>query len=162
MEKIKTKIKISKNLKNPVAVGAGEPLVIVKDVAKGFGKEELFSGARLRVMPRERIAIVGANGMGKTTLLRIIIGQEDPDDGACEINKAARIGYLPQETHWESLQNSVIDEIQSSDPGMREMTARKNDYEKRKPKGRFPKARSRIIANCWKALKPRTVIAGRD
>ena len=146
MEKIKTKIKISKNLKNPVAVGAGEPLVIVKDVAKGFGKEELFSGARLRVMPRERIAIVGANGMGKTTLLRIIIGQEDPDDGACEINKAARIGYLPQETHWESLQNSVIDEIQSSDPGMREMTARKNDYEKKEAEG--PLSEGQIADYC--------------
>ena len=150
MEKIKTKIKIGENSAKGASIPSGQPLLILKDVAKGYGKEELFCGARMRVMPRERIAIVGANGMGKTTLLKIIIGQEDPDDGACEIHKAARIGYLPQETHWESLQNSVIDEIQSSDPGMREMVARKNDYEKKEAEGSLSESQ---IADYCKLLE---------
>jgi len=140
MEKIKTKIKIGENSAKGASIPSGQPLLILKDVAKGYGKEELFCGARMRVLPRERIAIVGANGIGKTTLLEIIIGKEEPDDGSCEIHKMARIGYLPQETHWESLQNSVIDEIYSADGKMRAMVARKESYEARETAGDLPES----------------------
>lgn len=133
MKKIESKIKITKKIKNPAA--SGDPLVILKDVAKGYGKNELFAGARMRVMPRERIALVGANGMGKTTLLKIIIGQEDCDEGSCEINKSARIGYLPQETHWKSLENSVFDEMHSADPKMKRMMEKKNEFENKEKNG---------------------------
>ncbi len=132
MEKEKSKIKISKSLnKTGGGVGGNDPLVILKDVAKGYGKQDLFSGVRLRVMPRERIALVGANGMGKTTLLKIIIGQEDVDEGSRQMHRATRIGYLPQETHWNSLQNTVTEEIHSVNQKMRRMIEQKKDYEEK-------------------------------
>lgn len=138
MKEEKQKIKISNKFKNPVAIRAGEPLVIVKDVAKSYGKEELFCDARMRVMPRERIAIVGANGIGKSTLLKIIIGQEEADEGAREIHKGARVGYLPQETHWKSLEKTIEEEIYSANAKMSVMIARKEDYEAREATGELP------------------------
>ncbi|UMX48170.1 MAG: ATP-binding cassette domain-containing protein [Candidatus Nealsonbacteria bacterium DGGOD1a] len=128
-ETLAKKINIPKNLGTNIGVNAGDPLVIIKDISKTYGKEELFSAARMRVMPGDRIAIVGANGMGKTTLLKIIIGIEDADEGSRELHRNARIGYLPQETHWDSLQNTVFDEIHSASPKMRDLISRKNDYE---------------------------------
>ncbi|MFZ3074360.1 MAG: ATP-binding cassette domain-containing protein, partial [Minisyncoccales bacterium] len=80
-ETLAKKINIPKNLGAGVGINAGDPLVIIKDISKTYGKEELFSGARMRVMAGDRIAIVGANGMGKTTLLKIIIGIEEADEG---------------------------------------------------------------------------------
>jgi len=139
MDEIKTnKIRIPKTIAQGGAVSSGDPLVIVKDVSKSYGKEELFSGVRMRVMAGERIAIVGANGMGKSTLLKIIIGQEDPDEGSRELHRVTRIGYLPQETHWTSLQNTVFDEIHSADPKMKGMMDQKNFYEDRDKKGNLP------------------------
>ena len=135
MKEENIKIKIPKNSTKGAGVAAGDPLVIVKDVSKTYGKEELFSGARMRVMPGERIAIVGANGMGKSTLLRIIIGEEEADEGSRELHRAARIGYLPQETHWDSLKNTVFEEIHSVNPKMREMIARKEECERKEKSG---------------------------
>jgi len=135
MNNDKSKIKIPKNIAKGAGVNTGDPLVIIKDISKTYGKEELFSGIRMRVMPGDRIAIVGANGMGKSTLLKIIIGEEEADEGSRELHKAARIGYLPQETHWDSLKNSVFEEIHSSNPRMRQLIAKKNDYEEKEAKG---------------------------
>ncbi len=130
-----SKIKVSKHIVSKRGASGSDPLLIVKDVAKSYGKEDLFQSARMRVLPRERIAIVGANGIGKSTLLKIIIGVEDCDEGSCQLHKNAVIGYLPQETHWDSLVNSVFDEIHSADRKMKQMMEHKNDYEKREAEG---------------------------
>jgi ATP-binding cassette subfamily F protein 3 len=135
MENQKQKIKISKSLIGDSGGLGGDPLVILKDVAKSYGKEELFSGARFKVMPRERIALVGPNGMGKSTLIKIILGLEEADEGSREISKAARIGYLPQETHWNSLKNTLLEEIHSANPKMRQMIETKNSYEAKEAAG---------------------------
>jgi len=136
MEEIKSnKIKIPKNLAKSGAMAIGDPLVILKNVAKTYGKEELFSGARMKVMPGDRIAIVGANGMGKTTLLKIIIGEEEADEGTRELHRLARIGYLPQETHWDSLANTVFEEIHSANPKMKVLMDKKNALEKKDREG---------------------------
>jgi ATP-binding cassette subfamily F protein 3 len=129
------KIQIPKNIAKGSGVNTGDPLVIVKDISKTFGKEELFSGIRMRVMAGDRIAIVGANGMGKSTLLKIIIGEEEADEGSRELHNLTRIGYLPQETHWDSLKNSVFEEIHSANPKMRKMIDQKNAYEEKEKSG---------------------------
>ncbi len=142
------KIKIPKNLGNEAAASAGlasprpaapagDPLVILKDVSKNFGKDEIFCNVRFKLMAGERIAIVGANGMGKSTLLKMIIGEEDLDHGSRELRRDARIGYLPQETHWDSLQNAVFEEIHSANPKMRALILQKNDYEEKEKLGKL-------------------------
>ena len=56
------------------------------------------------------MALVGGNGVGKTTLLEIIVGDQQPDSGEVHIGRGTRIGYLPQELT-EQIDGSVIDEV---------------------------------------------------
>ncbi len=72
-------------------------LITVSSLSKSFGAEDLFSGVTFSVAKGARLAIVGPNGIGKTTLLRILIGQEEPSGGSITRTKSLRIGYLSQE-----------------------------------------------------------------
>ncbi|RLE39772.1 ABC transporter ATP-binding protein, partial [Candidatus Acetothermia bacterium] len=65
-------------------------------MGKSFGGDELFSEFTAEVNPEERIALVGDNGVGKSTLLSIIAGRESPSAGKVHLARGARIGYLPQ------------------------------------------------------------------
>ena len=66
------------------------------DLKKILGTEEVLRGASLRVDNGEKVGIVGRNGEGKTTLLRLIEGEESPDLGTVQIAKGARMGYVVQ------------------------------------------------------------------
>ncbi|HNW92395.1 MAG TPA: ABC-F family ATP-binding cassette domain-containing protein [bacterium] len=83
-------------------------MLIVTDVAKSYGPQELFSGASFQINPRERVGMVGRNGHGKTTLLRLITGREEPDEGKIEFSKGYRVGYLEQ--HLTFAQPTILDE----------------------------------------------------
>lgn len=131
------KIKINKKYFEANRSRSQHPLVILKDAVKSFEKEEIFSGVRLTVRNEDRIAIVGSNGTGKSTVLKMVVGQESADDGAIEISREARIGYLPQETHWDSLSNSVLDEARSANLKMAEMIESKISYEKKEKEGKL-------------------------
>ncbi len=72
-------------------------LLSAVDLSKSFGHEDIFSGISLSIPRGARIAIVGPNGIGKTTLLRILLGQEEASAGRVYQAKNIRIGYLPQE-----------------------------------------------------------------
>jgi ATP-binding cassette subfamily F protein 3 len=76
-------------------------LLNVQSLAKHFGPEPVLDGVSFEVRPGERIGLVGPNGCGKTTLLRIIAGQEEPDKGAVELHPSARIGLLEQHPEFE-------------------------------------------------------------
>lgn len=73
-------------------------LVVVRDLAKSFGAQDVFAGVNVQIEPNERIALVGVNGAGKSTLLRIIAGLEPPTAGQVLKAGAVRIGYLPQQS----------------------------------------------------------------
>src|SRR5512134_330669 len=76
-------------------------LITVSSLSKSFGAADLFAGVTFTVAKGARLALVGPNGIGKTTLLRILIGQEEPSGGTVTRAKNLRIGYLSQEADFE-------------------------------------------------------------
>ena len=91
------------------------PLLVLRGISKSYETNDLFSGVDLTVNFNDRIAVVGANGIGKSALLKIIVGIEEADQGNIIKNKNFKIGYLPQETHWKSLQNTLLQEMRLVD-----------------------------------------------
>jgi len=73
------------------------PLITAIDLGKSYGPNDIFSHVSLSVPHRARIGLVGPNGVGKTTLLRILIGLEEPSSGEVQKARNLSVGYLPQE-----------------------------------------------------------------
>jgi ATP-binding cassette, subfamily F, member 3 len=76
-------------------------LITANSLSKSFGAEDLFANVSFSVAKGARLALVGPNGIGKTTLLRILMGEEAPSSGTVTRTKSLRIGYLPQEADFE-------------------------------------------------------------
>lgn len=72
-------------------------LLRAQSLSKSYGAADIFTNLSLEIPPHARIAIVGANGVGKTTLLRILIGEEEASQGKIQRARQITIGYLPQE-----------------------------------------------------------------
>src|SRR3990167_10862607 len=68
----------------------------IKDLMVSFGHHPLFHGVNLQVSTGERIALVGRNGVGKSTLLKIIAGESSPDSGTIQCSKNTTIAMLSQ------------------------------------------------------------------
>jgi ATP-binding cassette subfamily F protein 3 len=83
-------------------------LIAADSISKSFGPVDLFSGVSFAIPKGSRLALVGPNGCGKTTLLRILVGLDEPSSGKISRAKTLRIGYLPQEAEFE-MQGSVWD-----------------------------------------------------
>jgi ATP-binding cassette subfamily F protein 3 len=79
-------------------------LLTTVNLAKSYGPDDIFSGIAVSIPKRARIGLVGSNGVGKTTLLRILIGEESPSEGRVQKAKQLKIGYLPQESVLDSPQ----------------------------------------------------------
>ena len=77
-------------------------LLILDDVKKHFGAQEVLKGASLRIDPGDKVGIVGRNGGGKTTLFNMITGEESPDWGTITRRKNSRLGFVPQRPHFEA------------------------------------------------------------
>lgn len=73
-------------------------MLTVKNLMKSYGGRILFEDAKLTVNWGERIALVGPNGAGKSTIFRIILGQEEPDQGSVDRDDYAVVGFLSQES----------------------------------------------------------------
>ncbi|HWR91439.1 MAG TPA: ATP-binding cassette domain-containing protein, partial [Desulfobacterales bacterium] len=71
-------------------------MVRAENLSKSYGGRVLFDRVDFTLNSRERLGLVGRNGHGKTTLFRIIAGEEHPDDGALIIPRQYRIGYVRQ------------------------------------------------------------------
>jgi len=77
-------------------------LLVVNNLAKSFGPNDIFSNVSFEIPHRARIGLVGPNGIGKTTLLRILMGLEEPSAGQIQRAKGIRLGYLPQNATLDS------------------------------------------------------------
>ena len=73
------------------------PLLTATNLSKSFGPVDIFPELSFSIPERSRIGLVGANGVGKTTLLRILIGEEEPSTGEIHRARGISAGYLPQE-----------------------------------------------------------------
>ncbi|MGG0282168.1 ribosomal protection-like ABC-F family protein [Bacillus pacificus] len=78
---------------------SGKDVVVMKEVSKGFAEHLLFNEANLHVRFQERAAIVGRNGTGKTTLLKLLLEEIEPDGGEIRIGSSVKIGYLSQHAY---------------------------------------------------------------
>src|SRR5512137_202198 len=83
-------------------------LITANSLSKSFGAVDLFHEVSFSVAKGARFALVGPNGIGKTTLLRILVGSEEPSGGKVTRAKSLRIGYLPQEADFQ-LEGTVWD-----------------------------------------------------
>ncbi len=78
-------------------IPSGAPLISANELALTYGHQPLLVSVTLGVAPGEKLGLVGRNGSGKTSLLRILSGQQAPDQGEVYRRRGLRIGYLPQE-----------------------------------------------------------------
>lgn len=78
---------------------SGKDVVVIKEVSKGFADHPLFNEVNLHVRFQERAAIVGRNGTGKTTLLKLLLEQIEPGAGEIRIGSSVKIGYLSQHAY---------------------------------------------------------------
>ena len=75
-------------------------MISVENLSKSFGSHILFESVSFRLNPRERLGLVGRNGHGKTTLLRIIYGEEQPDSGTITFPRNYRIAHVRQKLNF--------------------------------------------------------------
>ncbi|HHT7068502.1 ribosomal protection-like ABC-F family protein [Bacillus thuringiensis] len=87
---------------------SGKDVVLMKEVSKGFAGRPLFEQANLHVRFQERAAIVGRNGTGKTTLLKLLLKEMEPEAGAIRVGSSVKIGYLSQHTY-ENMKSNVLE-----------------------------------------------------
>ncbi len=73
-------------------------MIALSKVAKQYGRQVLFVDASFQLNPGEKVGLVGPHGSGKTTLFRLITGEEHPDDGEVSVPKKLTVGYFRQET----------------------------------------------------------------
>ncbi len=87
----------------------GDEVLTVKGLAKSYGDRKLFDGVDLEVIGGERIALIGDNGTGKSTLVKILLGEETADAGKLRMGPTVKIGYLPQQFQFSHPERSVLD-----------------------------------------------------
>lgn len=97
---------------------SGNDVLHVEGLAKSFGENHLFSDLNFDIKRGEKVAIIGGNGTGKTTILKIINELINADKGEIKIGSKVEIGYYDQEHHVLTMTNTLFDEISDAYPQM--------------------------------------------
>lgn len=103
-------------------------LLEVVDLRKGFLGDELFAGVTFKIDRREKVALVGRNGVGKSTLVKILIGEVDPDQGSLRWARGTSVGYLRQHAQLDPAR-TVFEEAESAQAHLRELQDRLRELE---------------------------------
>ncbi len=97
-------------------VTSGNDVLTVENLAKAYGENHLFTELSFEIKRGERVALIGANGTGKTTILKIINGLLDADDGSMTLGANVHIGYYDQEHQVLHMEKTIFEEISDAYP----------------------------------------------
>ncbi|MDD6857552.1 MAG: ABC-F family ATP-binding cassette domain-containing protein [Lachnospiraceae bacterium] len=106
------------HLKLTPQITSGNDVLTVKELSKSFGENMLFNNLDFEVKRGEKVAIIGDNGTGKTTILKIINNLIDADHGEISLGSKVVIGYYDQEHHVLTMENTLFEEISDAYPDM--------------------------------------------
>ena len=113
IERMRTTDRPTKDKKLTVRFGErefhGDEAMVIDHLSKSFGDRTLFSDINLEVTGGERIALLGDNGTGKSTFLKIVMEEESPDSGSIYLGPSIRIGYLPQIIRFDRPDRNLVD-----------------------------------------------------
>lgn len=116
--------KNSMKLKLVPEVESGKDVLTISDLSMGFNDKILFDDIKLNVYKGDKIGLVGKNGVGKTTLFKIICNNLEAIKGKCGLGARVSIGYYDQEQKTLSNQNTVMDEFWDAYPKMNNFEVR--------------------------------------
>lgn len=105
-------------------VVSGNDVLTVEDLAKSFPQQKLFSNISFHIKRGERVALIGNNGTGKTTMLKILNGLLDADAGSFSLGAKVQIGYYDQEHHVLHAEKTIFEEISDTYPTLTETQIR--------------------------------------
>ena len=89
----------------------GEQVIEVESLAKGYGGDPIFTGLTFSVPRGAVVGLVGPNGTGKTTLFKMIAGEEQPDSGTLKLGSTVQLSYVDQHRHDLDAENTVFQEV---------------------------------------------------
>ena len=102
----------------------GDEVLALRNVAKAYGEKQLFEGITLKVEGGERIALIGDNGTGKSTLIQMIVGELYPDDGRIKTGPQVKAAYLPQIMHFDHPDWTLVENMMAAKRGLSAQSAR--------------------------------------
>lgn len=105
-------------IKFETQIKSGNDVLHVENLSKSFGDKKLFSNVFLDIKRNEKLALIGENGRGKTTLFRIIMDKEIPNDGIKVLGKNVFLGYYDQEQSNLNDDKTVLDEVWDDFPDL--------------------------------------------
>lgn len=127
---IEQKIRVA-NINFPKPLPCSKTPLFANNLSKSYGSNEVFAGANLVIDKGSKVVILGLNGAGKTTMLKILAGILTPDTGEVEFGKGAKLGYYAQEHESLDTDKTIIENMQMSCP------ASMNDTDVRNVLGSF-------------------------
>lgn len=100
-------------------------ILTVENISKSYGMKTLFNNISLGIQEGERIGIIGVNGTGKSTLLKVLAGIVPPDGGTVTIGNRMRVEFLPQNPVFEEA-GTVLDQIFAGDSPLMQLVKNMN------------------------------------
>lgn len=97
---------------------SGNDVLTIRDLSKAFGRNHLFSHIDMDIRRGERVALIGNNGTGKTTILKLINGMLPADSGSITLGSKVHIGYYDQEHHVLHPEKTAFEEVQDAYPNL--------------------------------------------
>ncbi len=115
IERMQTVDKPTKERKLTMGFGEkefrGDQVLEIKDLAMAFDQRTLFSGVDLEVIGGERIALLGDNGAGKSTFVKLLLGELEPTGGKLRFGPTVKVGYLPQMVVFDHPERNLVDTL---------------------------------------------------